>query len=69
MTRNRIAVDPDRVQVQCLEEQGAIKRFTAEQVRNATPELTRSGFVTCDAHDAVVAVLRSRISQLLEAAK
>lgn len=67
MTCKRVFAGPEQLQERCPGDQVVVRRFTAEQVRSAPPELTRSGFVTCDAHDAVVAVLRSRIAQLLEA--
>ncbi|MCK2122168.1 hypothetical protein [Pseudomonas sp. PNPG3] len=41
-----------------------VRRFTQEEVRNAGPDLTKSGFVTGDAHDATVAVLRAQIADL-----
>lgn len=41
-----------------------VRRFTLEDVRHAGPELAKSGFVTGDAHDATVAVLRAQIAEL-----
>ena len=41
-----------------------VRRLTLEDVRNAGPELVKSGFVTGDAHDATVAMLRAQIADL-----
>ncbi|KTT16922.1 hypothetical protein EGJ51_17950 [Pseudomonas fulva] len=41
-----------------------IRRLSQDEVRQAGPELAKSGFVTGDAHDATVAVLLEQIAVL-----
>lgn len=41
-----------------------VRRLSQDEVRQAGPELAKSGFVTGDAHDATVAVLLEQIAVL-----